>query len=30
MRALGDALRPLVDRYGTDTALEVRDRFADG
>jgi len=30
MRALGDALRPLVDRYGTDAALEVRERFNDG
>ncbi|ELY57228.1 tRNA(Met) cytidine acetyltransferase TmcA [Natronococcus jeotgali] len=30
MRALGDALVPLVDRYGTEPALEVRDRFADG
>nr|WP_247001315.1 tRNA(Met) cytidine acetyltransferase TmcA [Halosolutus gelatinilyticus] len=29
MRALGDACCPLVDRYGTDAALEVRDRFAD-
>ncbi|OAQ53983.1 tRNA(Met) cytidine acetyltransferase [Natrinema mahii] len=29
MRALGDAVCPLVDRYGTDAALEVRDRFAD-
>ncbi|MGQ3413293.1 tRNA(Met) cytidine acetyltransferase TmcA [Natrinema sp. LN54] len=29
MRALGDAFRPLVDLYGTDAALEVRDRFAD-
>ncbi|MFC4246286.1 tRNA(Met) cytidine acetyltransferase TmcA [Natribaculum luteum] len=27
MRALGDALCPLVDRYGTDVAHEVRDRF---
>ncbi|MDG5819259.1 tRNA(Met) cytidine acetyltransferase TmcA [Natronococcus sp. A-GB7] len=27
MRALGDAFCPLVDRYGTDAALEVRDRF---
>ncbi|ELY39915.1 tRNA(Met) cytidine acetyltransferase TmcA [Natronorubrum tibetense] len=30
MRALGDALRPLVDRYGGDAALEERGRFADG
>ncbi len=29
MRALGDAFRPLVDRYGSDVALEVRERFAD-
>ncbi|MFU8869277.1 tRNA(Met) cytidine acetyltransferase TmcA [Natronococcus sp.] len=29
MRALGEALCPLVDRYGTDAALEVRERFAD-
>ncbi|SEV84077.1 tRNA(Met) cytidine acetyltransferase TmcA [Natrinema salifodinae] len=29
MQALGDAFRPLVDRYGTDAALEVRERFAD-
>ncbi|WP_440764432.1 tRNA(Met) cytidine acetyltransferase TmcA [Natronorubrum sp. DTA7] len=29
MRALGTALRPLVDRYGGDAALEERDRFAD-
>ncbi len=29
MRALGDAFRPLVDRYGGDAALEVRDRFVD-
>ncbi|ELY49656.1 GNAT family N-acetyltransferase, partial [Natronolimnohabitans innermongolicus] len=29
MRALGDALRPLVDRYGGDAALEVRERFLD-
>ncbi|RQG91211.1 tRNA(Met) cytidine acetyltransferase [Natrarchaeobius halalkaliphilus] len=27
MRALGEAFRPLVDRYGTKTALAVRDRF---
>ena len=27
MRAFGDALRPLVDRYGTDAARRVRDRF---
>jgi tRNA(Met) cytidine acetyltransferase len=27
MRALGDAFCPLVDRYGTDAALEVRERF---
>ncbi|WIV67697.1 tRNA(Met) cytidine acetyltransferase TmcA [Natrialbaceae archaeon AArc-T1-2] len=30
MRALGDALCPLVDRYGTETARAVRDRFVDG
>ncbi|WP_226479488.1 tRNA(Met) cytidine acetyltransferase TmcA [Natrinema amylolyticum] len=29
MRALGDAFRPLVDRYGSDAALEVRERFND-
>ncbi|WP_226007880.1 tRNA(Met) cytidine acetyltransferase TmcA [Natrinema salinisoli] len=29
MRALGDAFRPLVEYYGADVALEVRDRFAD-
>ncbi|WP_440771653.1 tRNA(Met) cytidine acetyltransferase TmcA [Natronorubrum sp. DTA28] len=29
MRALGTALRPLVDRYGGDAALEERGRFAD-
>ena len=29
MRALGDALCPLVDCYGTDAALEVRERFED-
>ncbi|WP_436344392.1 tRNA(Met) cytidine acetyltransferase TmcA [Natronorubrum sp. FCH18a] len=29
MRALGDAVRPLVDRYGSDAALEERGRFAD-
>ncbi|QCS42447.1 tRNA(Met) cytidine acetyltransferase TmcA [Natrinema versiforme] len=29
LRALGDAFRPLVDLYGTDAALEVRDRFVD-
>ncbi|WP_226041871.1 tRNA(Met) cytidine acetyltransferase TmcA [Natrinema sp. DC36] len=29
MRALGDAFRPLVDQYGTDAALEVRERFDD-
>ncbi|MDF9746085.1 tRNA(Met) cytidine acetyltransferase TmcA [Natrinema salsiterrestre] len=28
-RALGDAFRPLVEYYGTDAALEVRDRFAE-
>ncbi|WP_265111999.1 tRNA(Met) cytidine acetyltransferase TmcA [Halosolutus halophilus] len=28
MRALGEACCPLVDRYGTDAALAVRDRFA--
>ncbi|QLG48211.1 tRNA(Met) cytidine acetyltransferase TmcA [Natrinema halophilum] len=28
-RALGDAFCPLVDRYGTETALTVRDRFTD-
>ncbi|KDE59341.1 tRNA(Met) cytidine acetyltransferase [Halostagnicola sp. A56] len=27
-RALGDALIPLVDAYGTDPALEVRDQFS--
>ncbi|MHC3438993.1 tRNA(Met) cytidine acetyltransferase TmcA [Natrialbaceae archaeon A-gly3] len=27
MRALGDALCPLVDHYGGEAALEVRDRF---
>ncbi|WP_144925064.1 tRNA(Met) cytidine acetyltransferase TmcA [Halorubrum salsamenti] len=27
MRALGDAYEPLVERYGTDFALEERDRF---
>ncbi|WP_255191521.1 tRNA(Met) cytidine acetyltransferase TmcA [Natronobeatus ordinarius] len=27
MRALGEALCPLVDRYGSEAALEVRDRF---
>ncbi|TMT86385.1 tRNA(Met) cytidine acetyltransferase [Haloterrigena sp. H1] len=27
MRALGDAVCPLVDRYGTEAAFEVRDRF---
>jgi tRNA(Met) cytidine acetyltransferase len=27
MRALGDAVRPLVDRYGTDAAREERDRY---
>ncbi len=27
MRALGDALCPLVDRYGSDAALTVRERF---
>lgn len=26
-RALGDALVPLVEEYGTDSALEVRERF---
>jgi tRNA(Met) cytidine acetyltransferase len=29
MRALGEAFRPLVDRYGSATALEVRDRFSE-
>ncbi|WP_121740828.1 tRNA(Met) cytidine acetyltransferase TmcA [Natronorubrum halophilum] len=29
MRALGDAVRPLVDRYGSAAALEERSRFAD-
>ncbi|ELY83308.1 tRNA(Met) cytidine acetyltransferase TmcA [Natrinema gari] len=29
MRALGDACCPLVDRYGEDAALEVRERFGD-
>ncbi|SDJ59854.1 tRNA(Met) cytidine acetyltransferase TmcA [Natronorubrum texcoconense] len=29
MRALGTALRPLVDRYGGDAALKERARFAD-
>ncbi|SDC44917.1 tRNA(Met) cytidine acetyltransferase TmcA [Natrinema hispanicum] len=29
MRALGDAVCPLVDCYGTDAALAVRDRFAE-
>ncbi|WP_455449600.1 tRNA(Met) cytidine acetyltransferase TmcA [Natrinema thermotolerans] len=29
MRALGDAVCPLVDRYGTAAALAVRERFAD-
>jgi tRNA(Met) cytidine acetyltransferase len=29
MRALGRAFQPLVDRYGTETALAVRDRFVD-
>jgi tRNA(Met) cytidine acetyltransferase len=28
-RALGDAFCPLVEHYGTNAALEVRDRFAD-
>ncbi|APX96505.1 tRNA(Met) cytidine acetyltransferase TmcA [Natronorubrum daqingense] len=28
-RALGDAIRPLVDHYGTDVAREVRERFRD-
>ncbi|PHQ39749.1 tRNA cytosine(34) acetyltransferase TmcA [Halorubrum persicum] len=27
MRALGDAYKPLVERYGTDFALEERERF---
>jgi len=27
MRALGDAYRPLVDAFGTDAALEERDRY---
>ncbi|WP_339103005.1 tRNA(Met) cytidine acetyltransferase TmcA [Haloterrigena salinisoli] len=29
MRALGGAVCPLVDRYGTDAALEVRERFSE-
>ncbi|QSW99388.1 tRNA(Met) cytidine acetyltransferase TmcA [Haloterrigena alkaliphila] len=29
MRALGEAFCPLVDRYGSEAALEVRDRFRD-
>jgi len=29
MRALGGAFRPLVDRYGTETALEERARYDD-
>ncbi|MDG5761097.1 tRNA(Met) cytidine acetyltransferase TmcA [Natronococcus sp. A-GB1] len=29
MRALGEAFCPLVDRYGTEAALEVRERFAE-
>ncbi|MFA9417602.1 tRNA(Met) cytidine acetyltransferase TmcA [Natrinema sp. HArc-T2] len=29
MRALGDAVCPLVDQYGEDAALEVRERFAE-
>ncbi len=29
MRALGDALKPLVDRYGDETAMESKERFAD-
>ncbi|MFC4541479.1 tRNA(Met) cytidine acetyltransferase TmcA [Halosolutus amylolyticus] len=29
MRALGDAFCPLVDHYGGDSALAVRDRFLD-
>ncbi|WP_435551355.1 tRNA(Met) cytidine acetyltransferase TmcA [Natrinema sp. CGMCC1.2065] len=29
MRALGDAVCPLVDRYGTAAVLAVRERFAD-
>lgn len=28
-RALGEVYCPLVDQYGTDAALEVRERFAD-
>jgi len=27
MRALGDAYEPLVERYGTEFALEERERF---
>ncbi len=30
MRALGDAFRPIVERYGTEAALADRDRFIDG
>ncbi|WP_394740454.1 tRNA(Met) cytidine acetyltransferase TmcA [Natronococcus roseus] len=29
MRALGEAFCPLVDRYGTEAALEARERFRD-
>ena len=29
MRALGEAYRPLVDRYGTDTARREADRYRD-
>ncbi|WP_440006549.1 tRNA(Met) cytidine acetyltransferase TmcA [Halomicrococcus sp. SG-WS-1] len=29
MRALGEAFRPLVDRYGTDAAREERERYTD-
>jgi tRNA(Met) cytidine acetyltransferase len=29
MRALGDAFRPLVDAYGSDDALDERDRYRD-
>ncbi|OIB59309.1 tRNA(Met) cytidine acetyltransferase TmcA [Natrialba sp. SSL1] len=30
MRALGEAFQPLVDEYGDEVAMDVRDRFADG
>ncbi|MFP8954160.1 tRNA(Met) cytidine acetyltransferase TmcA [Natrialbaceae archaeon A-arb3/5] len=30
MRALGEAFRPLVDHYGTELALAVRERFLEG